>query len=232
MGRAKPYDLAGVHFESQTALEKAVKEYLRNTAPKDHVFKSRFLRDIVNTLHPGVIAAGQRSTGEFEFLTHHEQVRRNLPFADMYRGGPVMTTFFEPLHDWRDVTVYPWRKHTASPRTEIAGALRIKIAANLPVPSQSDRCAIPGCFVTGFGLRYHHIRPSFAEIVDECLELMTEEEISTMFGYSKFLPGINCVADCIPDDHPAVIHLYEAHDGNEWAWLCDRHHAEMHERAA
>ncbi len=229
---AKQYDLAGVHFESQSALERAVKEYLRDTAPKDRVFKSRFLRDIVNTLHPAVIAESQRSTGEFEFLTYYEQVRRNLPYADLYRGGPVMITFFEPLHDWRDVTVYPWRKRTKNPRTEIAEALRAKIAATLPVPTPKDRCATPGCSVTGFGLRYHHVEPSFAQIAEECLEMMTEEEIRTLFGYGKFLPGIYCVADCIPDDHPAVVHLFQAHEHNEWIWLCDRHHMMMHSRAA
>ena len=232
MSRAIAYDLAGKHFESRAALERAVKEYLRETAPKDQVFKSRFLRDIVNTLHPSVIASEQRSTGEFEFVTHHEQVRRSLPYADMYRGGPVMMTYFEPLHDWRDVTVYPWRSNTHNPKAEIIIGLRIKIANRLPAPGGGDRCATPGCFVTGYGLRYHHIDPSFAQIAEECLALMTEEEIGTMFGYSKFLPGINCVADCMPDSHAAVQRLYELHDGNKWAWLCDAHHKDFHERAA
>ena len=86
MGRAIAYDLAGRHFATQTELEQTVKEYLKK-APKDTVFESRLLRDVVNNLHPDVVRSTQRSTGRFQYLTWREQVNQGLPYADMYRGG-------------------------------------------------------------------------------------------------------------------------------------------------
>jgi len=44
------------------------------------------------------------------------------------------------------------------------------------------------------------------------------------FGYSKFDPARRNLADCIPDDHPAVRLLFELHQDNRWSWLCKLHH--------
>jgi hypothetical protein len=143
-----------------------------------------------------------------------------------------MMTYFEPLGEWRDVTVYPWRKSIYRPEAELTQALRVKIAKALPTPRLQDRCAHPGCWEHGFRLRYHHISPTFEEMVTECIGLTTEEERTTLFGYDKFAPGIYCMADCIPNDHPAIVRLHDLHKDNEWMWLCDAHHNQLHRAAA
>ena len=224
---AKTYDLAGQYFTTQKALEATVKEIIRSLQ-MDTVFRNDLLREIVNTLHPEVMQSGQQSDGRFEYLSWREQVRRKLPYAEMYRGGPVMTSFFVPLGDWRDVTVYPWRKNIYEPRTQLVAALRVKAAPMQPRPTLSDKCAYPGCRANGYALHYHHLAPTFAEMVDECMALISNKEQSTLFGYSKFAPGILEVSDCIPDNHPAIARLKKLHESNSWIWLCHQHHDQAH----
>lgn len=225
MGQRKTYNLAGVTFRTQKDLEAAVKEYL-SRVPLDTPFQSRFLRDIVNTLHTDVIEAGQESTGDFEYLTCGEMRRRGLPYADLYRGGKVIMTLFEPLGKWQDVTVYPWRNRKK--QLNIAHVLRIKAAQFLPNPTDEDRCAHAGCSVTGFGLRYHHVRPAFADMVKQCESLFSPEEVASRCGYSKFKPGIYDEADCVSEEHPAIQRLKELHGANQWVWLCAEHHIDAH----
>jgi len=223
MGQAIQYDLAGKHFNSQAALERAVKEYLRQ-APRNTEFKSRFLRDIVNTLHPDVLRSPYRSTGDFRILTWEEQCRRGLPTAEQWRGGILVETFFRGLDRWQDVTVYPW-KHP-SIEQQFIQALRAKANAFIPSPGLFDRCAEPGCSASGFDLEYHHISPPFNEMVQEALRLISAEERENRFGYDKFAEGTCSLADFIPDDHPAVLLLAQLHRGNSWVWLCPKHHKE------
>ena len=225
MGRAIAYDLAGRHFATQKELEEEVTRYLADV-PRDTEFKSRFLRDIINNLNPQVTRTEQRSDGRFKLITLKEQVRQGLPYAEMYRGGEVLMTYFNPLGDWRDATAKPWRK--GKQKSELSHALRVKAARITPTPGWGDRCAFSGCTAKGYALRYHHVKPTFEEIVTECIGLMTEEERSTLFGYNKFAPGVYCVADCIPDDHPAILRLHELHEGNTWDWLCEQHHRDAH----
>jgi len=73
-------------------------------------------------------------------------------------------------------------------------------------------------------LEYHHIAPEFDTIAEECLALMAPLEIAERFGYSKFIPGRDELSRLIPRDHPAILHLIEAHRWNQWEWLCKAHH--------
>ncbi len=220
---AKLYTVAGRLFHTQTALEQEIKFHLAH-AMRDTVFVDILFRDIVNGYHPEVIAAGQKSDGRFEYLSYNEQVRRQMRSAVAYRGGPLMTAYFEPLGEWRDVTVYPWRN--PGPRGEVRAALRAKSSAFIPSPTDFDLCSAPGCAATGFQLQYHHVTPTFAAIVTRALTLVSEEEVAGRFGYQKFIPGAwSCdVSDFIPDDHPAVQSLAQAHKANKWCWLCRDHH--------
>ena len=220
------YDLAGVHFPTQTALAQAVKQRLA-VAPLNVPFQSRLFRDIVNTLHPDVIAAQQRSTGDFIFLTWGEQRRRGMQTAQMFNGGKLLITRFEPLGEWRDVTVYPWKKRKR--RAELVDVLRLKTNELLPRPTDDDYCAYPGCDRHGFDLVYHHIDPDFRTIAQECLPYFTDKEQSTLFGYSKFSPGVVTPADCVPADHLVIHRLAEIHSCNKWAWLCTAHHVATHQ---
>lgn len=218
---AKQYTVAGRVFPTQTALEDEVKRAL-NSHPLNTVFGDTFLREVINTLHPSVLEAGQHCTGVFEYIDFVEQRKRGHDTAERFRGGKILLCWFEPLGDWRDVTVYPWRK--SSPKNEIKKALREKIALQLPHPSDYDFCSHEGCGARGSQVEYEHVSPTFDEIATECLTLMSEDEINSKFGYSKFIPGRDHLVHCIPDDHPAVQRLVELHQSNKWEWLCSWHH--------
>jgi hypothetical protein len=217
---AKPYTVAGRHFPRQGDLDAAIKAAL-NQHPRNVEFTDEFLAAVINELHPDVLAAGQK-VERFQYLTWDEQLRRNMPTAGGYRGGGIVLGWFEPLGRWEDVTVYPHRQ--ASRDSDLRQALRIKINPYLPRPTLRDHCDIPTCPVTGYGLEYEHANPTFKQIVDACLALMTEEERATRFGYNKFDPARRTIEDCIPDTHPAVRLLFEGHTNNQWMWLCKFHH--------
>jgi len=214
----RPYVINGETFPSQKELDQRVKEIVRS-APRNVVFQSDLLAGVVNEYHPEVRAAGQQSTGYFEVLDWSEQRRRGMDTAERFRGGHVVMTYFEPLHDWRDVTVHPWRKGSA--RSDVKRALREKIAGYLPRPQAWTACAKCG---TGVGLEYEHVTPTFNAIANQCLDLMSEAEIESRFGYNKFVSGRDELCHLLPDDHPAVARLFEAHETNEWLWLCKTCH--------
>lgn len=218
----KRYEVAGRIFERQGDLEAAVKEHL-NSHPLNTEFEDSFLAAVINEHHDGVRAAGQQVTGRFQYLDFSEQERRGLVTAKLFRGGKIVLGFFVPLNAWRDVTVYPWRG-AGNPKRDIKDALRSKIARSLPHPQWDDRCARQPCPGRGGDLEYQHLVPTFDEVAEECLALMSEQEIVTRFGYSKFVPGREELRDLIPDTHPAIVRLVERHQMNIWEWLCAYHH--------
>lgn len=219
---AKAYDFDGWHFDTQTELESSIKAHL-GTVPKNRRFRDELLLAVVNHLHPDVRSAGQTAVA-LEYLDYQEQRLRNMVTADLYRGGPVIMGFFEPLHEWRDVTVYPWRR--SSGRTEVKQAFRAIIGPHLPKPKPHHRCVMPGCGADWQSLEYQHVAPTFNEIAEQCLALCTEDEIAIRFGYNKFQSraSVFSIADVIPATHPAVIELLRLHRGSQWAWLCPEHH--------
>ena len=218
----KQYTVGGRVFAKQADLDAEVKRCL-NAHPFNVVFHDDFLAAVVNELHPDVIAAGQHTKGEFEYIDYMEQMRRDYDTADRYRGGKLLLTRFYPLDEWRDVTVYPWRK-AEKPEKNLKVALREKIAPHLPKPQQWSQCAVIGCKARGRGLEYQHVSPTFDDIANDCLALMSKEEISAQFGYNKFVPGRDHLVYCIPDDHPATHRLFDLHADNQWEWLCAFHH--------
>ena len=219
---ALTFDLDGLHFASRKALEAAVKHELQSCVTNQH-FRNRLLEAVINELHPDVVAAGQKAT-MLEYITWHEQKRRGIHTSEQFRGGHLMTAYFEPLGEWRDVTVYPWRK--GSNRQKIKKAFRLIIAIHIPRPKPSDTCDVPDCAASWKKLEYHHLDPTFDEIVNECIDQCSQTEIETLFGYNKFNhpPDTYSVADVIPDDHPAVRHLVNRHQVNQWVWRCAYHH--------
>lgn len=218
----KEYRFGSWYFPTQTALEQEIKNILKSVA-MNQTFQQPLLEAVVNTLHPAVVHAGQRVV-RFEYLSADEQSRRGLSTAGEFRGGKLMMGFFEPLGEWRDVTVYPWRK--ASNHQELKQAFRKIIAEYLPRPQSHHRCTMPGCGAEWRTLEYQHVAPTFNEIAKVCLELCTAEEVESLFGYSKFSAGadIYSVADVISATHPAVRYLIKAHQTNQWGWLCPEHH--------
>ncbi len=138
------------------------------------------------------------------------------------QGHTCFEAFFRELGRWQDVTTYPWRRAGSSPERDVKDALRTKFAMLIrPSAAAGDACA--GCGATAF-LEYDHLTPTFDQIARECLALMSAHEIATRFGYDKFAPGTMSVADFLPDQHPAVLHLLARHQSNIWQWLCVSHH--------
>lgn len=218
----RSYDFAGYHFSAQKDLNAATKEAIR-CHPLDMEFTDDLLLAIINNLHPEVTAAKQRAT-KLKLLSYSKQLELGLPTAQMYRGGVLMMGWFEPLRQWRDVSVYPW-KRSKDKKQLIKRALRDILSKYLPHPTNDDRCAVSGCTCTGYSLEYDHVRPTFAVISDRCLQLMSTAEIDTLFGYDKFSDsGKSSIADYIPQDHMAIKVLLDAHKFNEWRWLCKFHH--------
>lgn len=219
---ANSYNIAGVYFPTQNALEEAVRKRVQ-AEPLDKVFQSRLLRDVVNELHPDVAGSPNRSDGRFQKLSFESQSAHGIETSVQYRGGYLMFTYFIPIEMWHDVTVFPWRgKRNA--KAKIVTALRTKAKLLQPLPRPWDVCAITGCKSPGEHLEYHHISPTFKEISAACLEVATQEEKDSLFGYSKFKLGMHVLADFISDDHPIILKLKELHSGNEWQWLCQEHH--------
>jgi hypothetical protein len=93
-----------------------------------------------------------------------------------------------------------------------------------PKPTALDHCAVEACEVSGFALEYHHVAPTCEEMVKKALDLVSRDELETLFGYDKFAEGKHCVADFILDDHAVLECLRELHKDNEWLWLCSFHH--------
>lgn len=226
MGTRIAREVAGEVFRTTAELERKIKSIL-DGVPINLKFTQPFLAAVINTYHDEVIAAGQRASGEFEYLTWQEQTRRGYPTAERFRGGKLMMGFFEPLCDWRDVTVYPWKK--SDDRQEVKRALREKVSRMLPHPSQTDRCDVLGCSKAGSDLEYHHVSPTFDEMAEIAIQHCTDEEVQCRFGYSKFKRGTFTVADFIPNDHRAIRLLMEMHEQNEWQWLCKFHHRNVQE---
>jgi hypothetical protein len=215
------YDLNGTHYSSQAALEREVKAHIK-ASPRDRVFHDDLFMAVVNTLHPDVLASGERSSGDFEILTWFEQSRRKMKTSVDYRGGIVIMTFFQKCRRWLDVTLFPWRK--LSNRQVVIQALRIKIAPVIPKPTTQNHCAHPGCDAQWHDLEYHHQDPTFAQMVEQAMLLVSQGQIDSRFDYNKFTPGTYSVADFIPSHHPAVIHLIHAHTLAHGEFLCPLHH--------
>lgn len=221
MGRAKPLTIAGVEYPRQMDADKAVKAAL-NSHSTDVPFFDSFLAAVINEHHDEVRRAGQRATGNFMYLTPRGMAMFDPDRVAELRGGKVVMALFTPCDRWEDVTVYPWRK--GNTRSKIASDLREKIARHLPHPSARDTCSCATCSADWRTLEYDHVTPTFAEMVDEVIKLMTEEEVESRFGYSKFTPGKQTASRLIPDDHPAFVRLLRLHDTNEWRWVCPLHH--------
>jgi len=211
----RPYVVGDEVFATLQALSEAVA--LRRLAHDHDVeYYDAFLAEVVNELHPDVLARGYTATAfcERSWLYQSDRARAQC------QGGTCFEAFFRELGRWQDVTTYPWRR--PSPAQEIKQALRTKFATLIrPAAHPHDACA--ECGATTF-LEYDHLDPTFEVIAQECLARMSPHEITTRFGYDKFAADTISVADFLPDGHPAVRHLLARHRDNTWQWLCGAHH--------
>lgn len=220
MSRPKSYTVAGQHFATQAALESAVRVALAGH-PMNAPFYDAFLAAVINELNDQVRAAGQVATGRFEHLDVFEQERRGLEGDLYYRN--VLLALFEPSGRWLPVSVYPWRRRQRSHHRDIEEALRRILADYLPEPWDRERCAVPNCPVRG-GVVFTHTAPTWKEIADGCLSLVTPDELESRFGYNRYDPERCELYRLIPAAHPAIRHLIVSHSAAKWKWLCAEHH--------
>jgi hypothetical protein len=221
MGRAKPITIGGVKFARQSDADAAVKAKL-SAAPRDTPFHDVFLAQVVNEHHYEVRAAGQRATGLFKYLTPRGMAVHDPQRVKELRGGNLLMAYFTPAERWEDVTVYPWRR--GNPKSNFSRDMREKIALQLPQPSSSDRCVADGCNADWQSLEYDHVTPTFSQMIDEIICLVSQDDIDGRFGYSKFSEGKQTPSRLIPDDHPAFVRLVDLHRDNKWRWVCPLHH--------
>jgi hypothetical protein len=211
----RPYQVAGQVFPSLQALSAAVAAR-RLAHHHDVEYYDAFLAEVINELHPDVLARGYTATAFCERSWPYQSARVRAQL----QGGTCFEAFFRELGRWQDVTTYPWRR--PGPVPELKQALRTKFAILIrPAARPEDACAV--CGATAF-LEYDHVAPTFDEIVAECLARMSAHEIATRFGYDKFAADTISLADFVPDAHPAVRHLVDRHRDNHWQWLCVPHH--------
>jgi len=216
-GRA-PYCVGGMTFTSLTALGQAISAR-RDQHDLEVEFEDALIADVINKFHPDVVQSGQQA------VKFRKRSMDSLPSAIRWQCPSTwrFEAYFLPLGRWQDVTAYPWRKGTLV--ADLKNALRA-IFREYVRPKLADACAICG---TAEALDYDHVDPSFGEIANECLTLMSEDEIKTKFGYDQFHPTKMSLAAFIPLDHPAVVHLIATHrhPAFQWQWLCRLHHQQV-----
>jgi hypothetical protein len=214
-GRA-PYVVAGQTFSSRAQLEAEISRR-RDRYALDVPFADDLIGEVVNTLHPEVVASPQMAVRfrKRSMAALPWWVQAQIPAAWRFEA------LFVPLGRWQDVTAYPWR-HRGSAIGELKTALRAIFREHCR-PKISEACAVDGCG-RAERLEFDHIEPSFDEIASECITLMTAEEIATKFDYDQFDPDRMTVAAFIPVDHPAVVHMIATHRVGRFQWLCAEHH--------
>lgn len=212
----RPYVVAGQTFASLDALSAAIATRRRAVGP-DVVFQDLLIAEVITTMSPDVIAAGQRAIRfcERSWRSLSTRVRETLRYPTVFQS------YFLPLGRWQDATAYPWRAGR-TPQQELKTALREfwRLYVRPAVPP-GGVCALCGRPDT---LEYDHIAPTFDEIARVCLDMMTAAEIATRFGYEKFHPVRTALVDFLPRAHPAVQYLIRIHRMNVFQWLCARCH--------
>lgn len=196
--------------------------------PLDAIVLEPFLAAVINEHHAAVRAAGQRSSGHFQYLTQDTMSLEFPRLAERWRGGKALFCYLTPMNHWRPVTVYPWRKVT--PATHAKQILRAKIAPYMPRRDGSQSCAVSGCGER-WGLECDHLTPTFDEIAEECIKLITPDELASSWRRRQYSFEDIDPVDSIPNSHPAIQRLFELHGSAQLQWLCPEHHRERHRKA-
>jgi hypothetical protein len=211
----RPYIVQGVAYTSLDALAAELSRR-RDRHALDAVFDDAVIAEVINTMHPEIVTSAQTA------LRFRKRSMETLPSWIRAQCPAVwrFEAFFVPLQRWQDVSAYPWRKPSVIADLKIA--LRAIFREHCR-PKIAEACAIDDCGRAEF-LEFDHIEPSFNEISNECIGLMTPDEIETKFGYDQFDPERMTLAAFIPLEHPAVMHMIATHRIGRFQWLCPEHH--------
>jgi hypothetical protein len=211
-----PYSVQGQTFTSQSRLAAEISRR-REQHDINVEFEDPVIAEVINSMHPEVRRSPHRAVRfpKRSMDTLAWWIREQCPASWRFEA------YFVPLARWQDVTAYPWRKR-GSPITDLKCALRAIFREHCR-PRIAEACGVDGCG-RAERLEFDHIEPSFDEIAQECIGLMTAEEIATKFDYDQFDPHRMTLAAFIPRQHPAVVHMIATHRVGRFQWLCREHH--------
>lgn len=219
----KAFDFGRWHFDTEKELYITIK-YLLSISPRNIEFENEFFSELINTYHTGVIKEGLKVT-KFKILTYDNQVNEWSYAREKFRGGILVTGFFEPVMEWHGVTLYPYKKNDKHIKSKLIKILREKWAEKAEVRKENQLCE--ECNIIPYP-QLHHDNISFKEIAEKCMKYFTEDELK--FGLGNNWWKQECISDAISDNHPAVIEMFKLHKDVEYKWLCDGCHKNKHKK--
>lgn len=217
------YSFGKWNFKTQKELDITIKHLFQNS-PKNIEFENEFFTELINKYHRGVTRAGIKVT-KFKILTFDNQMGKWEYAQKKFRGGKLMTGYFEPLGEWHGVTVYPHKKNSPYIKTKLIKILREKWAESAEVRKDNqlcEECKIMPC------PQLHHNNISFKEIGEKCLSFFTEDELIN--GVSSDWWKQECESDSISSKHPAVVEMLRLHKNVKYKWLCSDCHKKQHKK--
>ena len=218
---SKKFDFGKWHFDKKKDLDITVKVLLQNS-PKNIEFENEFFKELINTYHKGVRYEGLNVT-KFKILDYKHQIGKWEYARERFRGNILVTGYFEPIGEWHGVTVYPYKKITV--KQKLVDALRQKWSEKADKCSAVQLCE--SCNIIPYP-QLHHDNISFSDIAKECIKLFTQKEIEIGIGNNWW--KYECECDDLPDDHPAVIKMFELHKNVKYKWLCNSCHKNEHKK--
>ena len=214
----KTFDFGRWHFDTQTSLDKAIKEKIQEV-PLDKEFYDEFLLSIINELHERVKEKNLKCS-LLKIITFRNQVREWEFIRHRFRGGILVTGFFEPINKWHGVTLYPHKKKSIKQKLVLCLRQKWSEQAQKRNPTTTcEKCDDP------FPLLHHDNIP-FKEIAEQCIPYFTEKEKEEGIGDDWWWHESE--ADAISNNHPAVIKMLELHNKVKYRWLCRNCHKEEH----
>lgn len=209
MGKKLSYTFGQWTFNTQTELNLTIKQIFKE-CPRDIEFENEFIQSLINTYHADVIKNNQKMT-KIRILTWKTQVEKWNFVRDRFRGAEYVIGFFEPLNDWRGVTIYPhMRKNGINSLTCL---LRQKWAES--IKDIKNRPCVNHPSIIG---EAHHDNITFYEIFQQCISHFTEKELKN--GIEHDWLKYENEADAVSNSHPAVQKMLDLHKNVKYKYLC------------
>jgi len=215
------FDFGTWHFDTETELYITTK-YLLSTSPRNEEFKNEFFKELINKYHAGVIM-NKLKVSKFKILTSDNQIGKWSYAKEKFRGGILVTGYFEPVGEWHGITLYPYKKKPKHIKSKLVRILREKWAEKAEIRKDDQLCE--ECKIMPYP-QLHHDNISFKEIADKCMIFFTEEELK--YGLGEDWWKQECISDNISDSHPAVVEMFKLHKDVKYKWLCYQCHKDTH----
>jgi len=215
----KTFDFDRWHFDTQTDLDKAIKERIFSIFYNQES-NDEFVLAVINNLHTDVIKRGLKCT-KIKVIDWDNQIREWEWCRKRFRGNIFTLGYFEPIGQWHGVTRYPYKRSPGKIRPKLIACLRQKWSEQAEVRDPNAVCEKCGCKEN---LQLHHDNIEFKEIAEECLPYFSEKELKEGIGDDWWWHESE--ADAIKDSHPAVQHMLKLHEKVIYKWLCRDCHSD------